>query len=102
MHPPWPLRPRMVYVRSPAGLVRASRRRYGQAVELLATRQTDAVSTVLDRINVRSVVYCLSELSAPWGFQVDASPAAKFHLVLGGQATLSAGGGTAVLTAGEL
>src|SRR5262249_55712391 len=39
--------------------------------------------------NVRSAVYCLSDLGAPWGFSVESSQIAKFHLVLAGSALLT-------------
>jgi AraC-like DNA-binding protein len=74
-------------------------------VELLTSPGSDDLSAMLERINVRSVVYCLSDLGAPWGFRVDGSATAKFHLVLDGQATLTldAPGATRVtLAAGEL
>jgi AraC-like DNA-binding protein len=60
---------------------------------------------LLERINVRSAVYCLSDLGAPWGFWVDGSAVAKFHLVLDGRAMLTVddpGGTTTELAAGEL
>jgi AraC-like DNA-binding protein len=58
---------------------------------------------MLDAIQVRSVVYCRSELGAPWGFRVGESPQAKFHLVLGGTATLKVDSGDEVtLGAGDL
>jgi AraC-like DNA-binding protein len=63
----------------------------------------DDLSNMLDAIRVRSVVYCRSELGAPWGLRVEASPQAKFHLVLSGAALLSVeDGGDAVLEAGDL
>ena len=55
-------------------------------MELLTSTGSDDLSALLERINVRSVVYCLSDLGAPWGFRVDGSATAKFHLVLDGQA----------------
>src|SRR5437016_13202216 len=58
-------------------------------MELLTSTGSDDLSALLERINVRSVVYCLSDLGAPWGFRVDGSPTAKFHLVTNGQATLT-------------
>jgi AraC-like DNA-binding protein len=54
---------------------------------------------------VRSVVYCLSDLGAPWGLRVDGSATAKFHLVLDGRATLTLdepGIAPTELSAGEL
>lgn len=74
-------------------------------MDLLSSPRSDDLSTLLERINVRSVVYCLSDLGAPWGFQVDGSATAKFHLILGGQATLTLDDPTATrvtLSAGEL
>jgi hypothetical protein len=58
-------------------------------MELLTSARADDLSELLERINVRSVVYCRSDLGAPWGFRVDGSATAKFHLVLSGQATLT-------------
>jgi AraC-like DNA-binding protein len=74
-------------------------------MDLLSSPRSDDLSTLLERINVRSVVYCLSDLGAPWGFQVDGSATAKFHLILGGQATLTLDDPAATrvtLSAGEL
>jgi AraC-like DNA-binding protein len=48
----------------------------------------DPVSEVLGRLEVRSSIFCLSELRAPWGFRVEGSALAKFHLVLEGAAWL--------------
>jgi AraC-like DNA-binding protein len=58
-------------------------------MELLTAARADDLSELLERINVRSVVYCRSDLGAPWGFRVDGSATAKFHLLLAGQATLT-------------
>jgi AraC-like DNA-binding protein len=58
-------------------------------MELLSPARADDLSELLERINVRSVVYCRSDLGAPWGFRVDGSATAKFHLVLSGRATLA-------------
>jgi AraC-like DNA-binding protein len=68
------------------------------------TPDPDDLSRMLDAIRVRSVVYCRSELGAPWGLRVQASPQAKFHLVISGAALLSVDddGGEAVLEAGDL
>jgi AraC-like DNA-binding protein len=50
-----------------------------------------------------SSVYCLSELRAPWGFQVSGASVAKFHLVLEGACLLQDDGADPVrLTAGDL
>jgi AraC family transcriptional regulator, activator of mtrCDE len=72
-------------------------------VRLLSTAGSDAISDLLTTLTVRSSVYCLSELRAPWGFQVDGAHVAKFHLVLEGQCWLLADNASpARLTAGEL
>jgi len=74
-------------------------------MELLNPPRADGLSELLERINVRSVVYCRSDLGAPWGFRVDGSATAKFHLVLAGQATLTLddpGLAPAELAAGDL
>jgi AraC-like DNA-binding protein len=72
-------------------------------VRLLSSTSSDAVSELLTALTVRSSVYCLSELRAPWGFQVDGANVAKFHLILDGQCWLLADGASPVrLTAGEL
>ena len=67
------------------------------------TPSADDLSTTLDAIRVRSVVYCRSELGAPWALRVGRSPQAKFHLLLKGSAVLSLDDGEAVaLEAGDL
>jgi AraC family transcriptional regulator, activator of mtrCDE len=38
---------------------------------------------------VQSSVFCTSELHAPWGFSVERSTVAKFHLVLAGECWLT-------------
>src|SRR5215475_1856572 len=52
----------------------------------------DDLADSLRTINVRSVVFCRSEFTAPWGFRVDDNAMAKFHLVLAGQAYLALDG----------
>src|SRR5262249_36905280 len=49
----------------------------------------DPVSEVLRGVRVHSSVYCVSELGAPWGFHVEDSSVAKFHLVLDGSCVLA-------------
>ena len=63
-------------------------------VRRLDRQPDDAVSDLLRAVQVRSTVYCVSDLSAPWGFEVEDSTAAKFHLVLEGSCVLT-------LTSGE-
>jgi AraC-like DNA-binding protein/mannose-6-phosphate isomerase-like protein (cupin superfamily) len=80
---------------------------FGKAVpvELLTSPRSDDLGVLLERINVRSAVFCVSDLGAPWGLRVDGSATAKFHLVLDGRATLTLdepGVRQAELSAGEL
>lgn len=61
-------------------------------MELLNTAPRDAVTELLSGLAVHSSVYCLSDLGAPWGFQVDDDDIAKFHLVLEGRCWLRVAG----------
>ncbi|TDO45008.1 AraC-like DNA-binding protein [Kribbella sp. VKM Ac-2527] len=49
---------------------------------------SDDLAEVLKAINVRSTILCRSHFTAPWGFRVDGSDLAKFHIVLDGAAWL--------------
>src|SRR5260370_14830156 len=72
-------------------------------MDRLNTNRDDGLSVLLREVNVRSVVYCLSDFAAPWGFQVERSPVAKFHVVLHGAASLAVGDGDPVaLASGDL
>src|SRR5258707_15677169 len=72
-------------------------------MDRLNTDRDDGLSALLREVNVRSAVYCLSDFAAPWGFQVEPSPVAKFHVVLYGAASLAVGDGDPVaLTSGDL
>jgi len=72
-------------------------------MRLLNTAPYDEVAELLAMVRVRSTVYCLSELRAPWGFEVDGANVAKFHLVLAGSCWLNlAGHEPAQLRAGDL
>jgi AraC-like DNA-binding protein len=55
----------------------------------LVSPPPDAVSEALRSLSVRSTVFCVSDLRAPWAFSVDGEPVAKFHLVLEGSVFLS-------------
>ena len=55
---------------------------------VLNTGSRDAVTDLLASLKVHSSVYCLSELRAPWGFEVDGANVAKFHFVLEGSCWL--------------
>jgi AraC-like DNA-binding protein len=61
----------------------------GAGVDLITPAASDRVAQALSAIQVRSSVYCLSELRAPWGFKVEGANLAKFHLVLEGACWLS-------------
>src|SRR6266542_1901748 len=66
--------------------------RYAPAREMvrrLNEERDDGISELLRAIDVRSAVYCVSELTAPWGFRVEGSSVPKFHLVLEGACLLS-------------
>jgi AraC-like DNA-binding protein len=72
-------------------------------MDKIAVPAEDGLSSLLREVTVRSVVYCLSDFAAPWGFSVERSPVAKFHVLLRGTAALTAGDGAPMLlTAGDL
>jgi AraC-like DNA-binding protein len=54
----------------------------------LVSPTPDAVSEALRSLSVRSTIFCLSELRAPWAFRVDGEAVARFHVVLEGSAFL--------------
>src|SRR5690242_2777551 len=75
----------------------------GDAMDRLASPGEDSLSTLLRDLKVHSVVYCLSDFAAPWGFSVERSPVAKFHVLLNGAAALTVGDASPVpLVAGDL
>src|SRR5215472_12228828 len=72
-------------------------------MQLLNAAPHDTVAELLAALRVRSTVYCLSELREPWGFEVDGTSVAKFHLVLAGSCWLNLAGHVPVhLQAGDL
>ena len=72
-------------------------------MDKIAVPAEDGLSSLLREVTVRSVVYCLSDFAAPWGFSVADSPVAKFHVLLHGAAALTVGDAAPVpLTAGDL
>lgn len=72
-------------------------------MDRLAGPGDDGLSSVLREVKVRSVVYCLSDFAAPWGFSVEHSPVAKFHALLHGAAALTVGDAAPVpLSTGDL
>lgn len=52
----------------------------------------DGISQLLFRLSVTSTVYCLSEMSSPWGFEVAARSSPAFHLLTSGSAWLEVEG----------
>jgi len=52
----------------------------------------DGLSQLLLRLTVNSTLYCLSEVTAPWGFQVAARSSPAFHLLTAGSAWLEVEG----------
>jgi AraC-like DNA-binding protein/mannose-6-phosphate isomerase-like protein (cupin superfamily) len=55
---------------------------------LLTAPARDSIDELIADLKVDSIVYCLSELRAPWGFRVEGRHVAKFHLVLDGRCWL--------------
>ena len=56
------------------------------------TAPDDEVTALLAALAVQSSVYCLYDLSAPWGFAVEGAATAKFHVVLDGGCWLQLAG----------
>jgi AraC-like DNA-binding protein len=54
--------------------------------------EDDGLSQLLLRLTVTSTVYCLSDMSSPWGFRVAARPRPAFHLLTSGTAWLEVDG----------
>ena len=72
-------------------------------MKTLVPAHADAVSDALRSLRVQSSVFCTSDLRAPWGFRVESSAVAKFHLVLAGSCWLTVDGRAPVrVGAGEL
>src|SRR5215471_10151658 len=90
-------------VRPDIMLVRSDSPAAGTVMSRVVGPEEDSLSGVLRDVKVRSVVYCLSDFAAPWGFSVERSPVAKFHVLLHGAAALTAGDAAPVpLAAGDL
>jgi AraC-like DNA-binding protein len=69
----------------------------------LAPPAPDPVSDALLALSVRSSVFCVSELRAPWAFRVGDAGGPTFHLVLEGSCQLTLDGRAPTgITAGEL
>ena len=62
-------------------------------MRLLSTfADSDTVSDLLRSLRVRSNVFCLATMRAPWGFSVPARDVASFHIVLDGGGVLEVDG----------
>jgi AraC-like DNA-binding protein/mannose-6-phosphate isomerase-like protein (cupin superfamily) len=61
-------------------------------VRRLTARDPDVVSELLGALRVRSTVWCLSELTAPWAFAVEPREFSCFHLVVAGSGWLDVDG----------
>jgi AraC-like DNA-binding protein len=57
----------------------------------------DGLTQVLLRLTVTSSLYCLSEMTAPWGFRVAARSTPAFHLLTRGSALLEVEGEQSVV-----
>jgi AraC-like DNA-binding protein/mannose-6-phosphate isomerase-like protein (cupin superfamily) len=65
----------------------------GASMRLLSTfADSDTVSDLLRSLRVRSNVFCLATMRAPWGFGVPAQDVASFHIVLDGGGVLEVDG----------
>lgn len=54
--------------------------------------QDDGLSQVLMRVSVSSTIYCLSDMTSPWGFRVAAREIPAFHLLTSGEGWLEVDG----------
>jgi AraC-like DNA-binding protein len=62
-------------------------------MRLLSTfADSDTISDLLRSLRVRSNVFCLATMHAPWGFGVPAREVASFHIVLEGAGVLEVDG----------
>jgi AraC-like DNA-binding protein len=59
---------------------------------LTGSIRRDDLSEVLQAVRFRGVLFCRSELSAPWGFSVLSREFASFHIVLRGKCCLDVDG----------
>jgi len=74
------------------------------AADRPAWPQPDAAGELLGQLRLSGIVYCRSELTAPWGLTMPPMPGCmSFHLVIEGAALLcDAGGATQLLSAGDV
>jgi AraC-like DNA-binding protein/mannose-6-phosphate isomerase-like protein (cupin superfamily) len=71
-------------------------------VRVLSQPQEDVLSGVLATLRVRSTVWCVSDLRAPWGFRVLARDVAAFHVVLEGGGELEVDGAVERVVEGDV
>ena len=57
-----------------------------------ALKSFDVLGDVLETLRFRGSIFFRSQLAAPWGMQLDAAPAPRFHIALNGDCVLGAGG----------
>jgi mannose-6-phosphate isomerase-like protein (cupin superfamily) len=62
--------------------------RRAYVLQRLNRQEEDSLSKLLRVANVHGTVYCLSDFRAPWGFHVEDSAVAKFHMTLEGRCAL--------------
>ena len=95
-------RPQVLSTRPSTGVyyprVDDTRTRKPATMDRLDQHPADSLSALLSGFKVHSTVFCVSDLGAPWGFHVDDSAVAKFHLALEGSCvlTLDTGGATEI------
>ena len=72
--------------------------------ELLTHFQEDVLADIMQSIRLQSTLYCLANMSAPWGFLVSPRKVASFHVVTGGTCWLTVEGidKPVLLTEGDL
>ena len=59
--------------------------------KLTADADLDPLSDVLRAVRFRSVIFCRSDMTAPWGFSVSGRELASFHFVERGACWLEVG-----------
>ncbi len=56
-----------------------------------AEKTFDVLGDVLETLRFRGSIFFRSQLAAPWGMQLEAAPAPRFHIALDGDCVLGAG-----------
>ncbi len=62
----------------------------------------DVLSSILDRVKLKSAVYFKSDFPSPWGMDIPKGPFAQFHMVTKGRCVLSTKSGQIVLFEGDI